>query len=166
MPEFPVNTFRRDPYQSDKFRVTWDGRAVAGITKVSALRVSTEPIRHREGGDPSATLISPGLWAYAPIVLERGVTHDTAFEEWANQCHSFGGDAAMSLKKFKKDVTLQLLDEQGTPVKAYQIYRCWVSEYQALSSLDADEPAIATERIVLQNEGWERDVSVQEPAET
>ena len=102
MPEFTVNTFRLDPYEGDKFRVKWDGRYVPGLTRVSALRVFTEPILHRESGDPSASLISPGLWHYAPIVLERGVTHDTAFEDWANQCHSLAGDKAMSSipKKF------------------------------------------------------------------
>lgn len=166
MPQFTVNTHRFDPYKNFKFHVRWDGRVVAGVSKVSALKRSTEPVTHREGGDPSTKRVSPSVWSFEPITLERGVTHDPDFEAWANLVFSTDGDAAMSLKDFRKDIIIELLNEQGTVVKAYKVYRCWVSEYEALPELDANANAVAIERIVLQNEGWERDTSVTEPEET
>ncbi len=165
MAQFTVNTHRFDPYKNFKFHVRWDGKTVAGISKVSSLSRSTEPVTHREGGDPNSSRLTPSTWSFEPITLERGVSHDPDFEDWANLIYSVEGDAAMSLKNFRKDIIIQLLNEQGTVVKAYKIYRCWISEYQALPELDAGANAVAIERIVLQNEGWERDESVTEPAE-
>ncbi len=166
MAQFVVNTHRFDPYKNFKFRVKWDGVYVAGISKVSALKRSTEPVTHREGGDPSTSRVSPSSWKFEPITLERGVTHDPAFEAWANLIYSVEGDAAISLRNFRKDIIIELLNEQGTVALAYKIYRCWVSEYQALPELDANANATAIQTLVLQNEGWERDVSVPEPTET
>lgn len=166
MPQFVVNTHRFDPYKNFKFRVKWDGRYVAGVSKVSALKRSTEPVTHREGGDPSTLRVSPSTWKFDPITLERGVTHDGEFEAWANLIYSSDGDAAISLNNFRKDITIELLNEQGTVVKAYNVYRCWVSEYQALPEVDANANAIAIESLTLQCEGWERDVAVTEPTET
>jgi phage tail-like protein len=166
MAEFTVNPSRFDPYKNMKFRIKWDGKYVAGVSKVSALKKSTEPVTHREGGDPSTSRVSPSLWKFEPITLERGVTHDPEFENWANLIYNTDGDAAISLNNFRKDLILELLNEQGVVAKAYKVYRCWVSEYQSLPELDANAHAIAIERMVLQNEGWERDVSVPEPAQT
>ena len=164
-PEFPVNVHRFDPYKNMKFRMKWDGRYVAGVSKVSALKRSTEVVTHREGGDPSTSRVSPSTWKFEPITLERGVTHDLEFEKWANLIYTTAGDKAISLKNFRKDIILELLNEQGSVAKAYKIYRCWVSEFQALPELDANAHAIAIEHMVLQNEGWERDVAVPEPPE-
>jgi phage tail-like protein len=166
MPAFTVNTHRFDPYKSFKFRVKWDGRYVAGVSKVTALKRSTEPVSHREGGDPSTPRVSPSSWKSEPVTLERGVTHDLDFEAWANLVYSTDGDAAISLRNFRKDVIIELLNEQGVKVKAYNVYRCWVSEYTTLPDLDANTNAIAIESMVLQNEGWERDEAVTEPTET
>lgn len=166
MAQFSVNTHRFDPYKNFKFRVKWDGKTVAGVSKASALKRSTEPVSHREGGDPSTTRVSPSTWKYEPITLERGVTHDPEFENWANMAHTVNGDATMSLRDFRKNITIELLNEQGVTVKAYTIYRCWVSEYEALPELDANGNAVAIEHMILQNEGWERDMSVAEPSET
>lgn len=166
MAQFSVNTHRFDPYKNMKFRLKWDGRYVAGVSKVSALKRSTEVVTHREGGDPSTSRHSPSLWKFEPITLERGLTHDVDFEAWANLIYHTDGDAAISLKNFRKDITIELLNEQGKVAKAYKIFRCWVSEYQALPELDANGHAIAIEHMVLQNEGWVRDTDVAEPAET
>jgi phage tail-like protein len=143
-----------------------DGQVVAGVSKVSALKKSTEAVTHRVGGDESHERKSPSTWKFEPITLERGVTHDPAFEAWANLIYNTDGDAAISMKNFRKDLIIQLLNEQGQVAKAYKIYRCWVSEYQALPELDANGHAIAIEHMVLQNEGWERDTDVPEPVET
>ncbi len=166
MAQFTVNAGRFDPYKNAKFRVKWDGKYVAGVSKISALKHVTEAVLHREGGDPSHTRVSPGVTRFEPITLERGVTHDPEFEKWASLVFNIEGDAAMSLKNFRKDIIIELLDEQGHVAKAYKVYRCWVSEYQALPDLDAGADVVAIEHIVLQNEGWERDVSVTEPTET
>jgi len=167
MAEFTVNPQRFDPYKNFKFRVKWDGRYVAGVSKISGLRRTTEVIHHREGGDPSSSRKSPGLTEFAPITLERGVTHDQEFEKWANKVWNFGAGlgAEVSLKNFRKDIVLELYNEAGQLVLAYKVYRCWISEYEILPDLDANANAVAIEHITLQNEGWERDTSVTEPAE-
>jgi phage tail-like protein len=167
MPQFSVNATRFDPYKNFKFRVKWDGREVAGITRVSGLRRRTDVIEHREGGDPSTSRKSPGRTKYEPITLERGVTHDSAFEDWANKVWRLGASGSeVSLKDFRKDVTIELYNEAGQLVIAYRVYRCWVSEFQALPDLDAGVSAVAIQSITLENEGWERDTAVVEPKET
>jgi phage tail-like protein len=163
---FIVNTHRFDPYKAFKFRIWWDSKVVAGVSKVSALKRSTEPVTHREGGDPSTARVSPSSWKFEPITLERGVTHDEEFEKWANLIYTTIGDAAISLKDFRKDIRIELLNEQGTVAKSYNVYRCWVSEYTAVPELDANGNAVAIESMVLQNEGWERDLAITEPTET
>jgi phage tail-like protein len=165
--EFTVNPQRFDPYKNFKFRVKWDGRYVAGVSKVGALRRSTDLVEHREGGDPSTNRKSPGRTKYEAITLERGVTHDTEFERWANKVWNFGGGpgAETSLKDFRKDIIIDLFNEAGQKVISYRVFRCWVSEYQALPDLDANANAIAIQHIKLENEGWERDLDVVEPAE-
>ena len=167
MPEFTVNPQRFDPYKNFKFRVKWDGKYVAGVSQVSPLIRRTEVIEHREGGDPSTTRKSPGRTKYEPITLERGVTHDIAFEQWANKVWNLGAGlgSEVSLKDFRKDIILELYNEAGQLVLAYKIFRCWVSEFQALPDLDANAAAVAIQYIKLENEGWERDQSVTEPVE-
>jgi phage tail-like protein len=164
--QFVVNAYRFDPYKNFKFRVRWDGKVVAGLSKVSLLKQSTEPVTHREGGDPSSARLTPSVWKFEPVTLERGVTHDLEFESWAKLIWNVEGDAVISLKNFRKDIIIELLNEQGNLAKAYKIYRCWVSEYQALPELDANAHVVAIEKLVLQNEGWERDVEVTEPNQT
>jgi phage tail-like protein len=164
MPQFSVNPHRFDPYKNFKFRVMWDGHYVAGVSRISALRRITEVVTHREGEDPSVTRRSPGQTSFEPITLERGVTHDTAFEDWANMVHRLGSE--MSLAHFRKDIIIDFFNEAGQKVLSYKVFRCWVSEYQALPDLDASANAVAIEHLTLQNEGWERDLDVQEPAET
>jgi phage tail-like protein len=167
-PEFPVNTHRFDPYKNMKFLLKFEGRPtpVAGVSKISALKRSTEVVSHRNGGDPSTSRQSPSTWKFEPITVERGVTHDPDFEAWANLIYTTQGDAAISLKNFRRNLIIELLNEQGRVAKAYKVYRCWVSEYQALPELDANGHAVAIEHMVFQNEGWERDVDVPEPTET
>lgn len=167
MAQFSVNTQRFDPYKNFKFRVRWDGRYVAGVSKVSSLKRTTEVVKHREGGDASSTRKSPGRTEYDAITLERGVTHDTEFEKWANKVWNYGSGlgAETSLKDFRKDIILELYNEAGQLAIAYKIYRCWVSEFQALPDLDANANAVAIARLKLENEGWERDYEVVEPSE-
>lgn len=166
MAQFSVNTHRFDPYKNMKFRVKWDGRYVAGVSKVSALKRSTEVVSHREGGDASTSRHSPSTWKFEPITLERGVTHDPEFEDWANKVYSVEGGSVLTLKNFRKDIIIELLNEQGVVAKVYKVFRCWVSEYQALPELDANGHAVAFEHLVIQNEGWIRDTDVPEPPET
>jgi phage tail-like protein len=167
MAQFSVNATRFDPYKNFKFRVKWDGRYVAGVSKVSALKRSTEVVEHRVGGDPSTSRKSPGRTKYEAVTLERGVTHDTEFEKWANKVWNYGSGlgAEVSLKDFRKDVILEVMNEAGQVVLAYKLYRCWVSEYQAFPDADANANAEAIQTLKLENEGWERDYEVAEPAE-
>ncbi len=167
MAQFSVNPSRFDPYKNFKFRVKWDGRYVAGISKVSALKRTTEVVKHREGGDPSSTRKSPGRTEFEAITLERGVTHDAEFEKWANKVWNFGAGlgAETSLKDFRKDLIIELYNEAGQVVIAYRVFRAWVSDFQAHADLDANANAVLIQSIKLENEGWERDTSVVEPSE-
>jgi phage tail-like protein len=167
MAQFSVNANRFDPYKNFKFRVKWDGRYVAGISKVSGLKRTTEIVEHREGGDPSTSRKSPGRTKYEAVTLERGVTHDQDFEQWANKVWNFGSGlgAEVSLKDFRKDLIVEVYNEAGQLVIAYKLFRAWVSEYQALPDLDANANAVAIQTLKLENEGWERDYQVTEPAE-
>ncbi|MGY1690611.1 phage tail protein [Geodermatophilus sp. SYSU D01105] len=167
MAQFNVNVHRFDPYKNFKFRVRWEGRNVAGISKVSALKRTTEVVEHREGGDPSTSRRGPGRTKYEAITLERGVTHDVEFEQWANKVWHYGNGLGqeMSLKDFRRDILIDLYNEAGQVVKTFKVYRCWVSEFQTLPDLDANANAVAIETIKLENEGWERDLDVPEPSE-
>jgi phage tail-like protein len=168
MVKFTTNANRVDPYKAFKFRVRLpDGDYVAGVSKVSSLKRTTEVVKHREGGDPSTSRKSPGQTEYDGITLERGVTHDIQFEQWANKVWNYGSGlgAEASLKDFRKDIIIELYNEAGQLAKAWKVYRCWVSEFQALPDLDANANAVAIETLKLENEGWERDYDVAEPAE-
>jgi phage tail-like protein len=167
MAEFTVNKDRFDPYKNFKFRLKWDGKYVLGVSKVSALKRTTEVVKHREGGDPSSSRKSPGRTEYDAITLERGVTHDKEFEQWANKIWQYGVNLGqeVSLKDFRKDMILEVYNEAGQVVIAYNIYRCWVSEFQAVPDLDANANAVAIQHIKLENEGWQRDTAVTEPTE-
>ena len=167
MAQFTVNANRIDPYKNFKFRIKWDGRYVAGVSKVSGLKRTTEVVEHSVGGDPSSPRKSPGRNKFEAITVERGVTHDTEFEKWANKIWNFGAGlgAEVSLKDFRKDIILEVYNEAGQLVLAYKVYRCWVSEYQALPDLDANANAVALQHLKLENEGWERDYEVTEPSE-
>jgi phage tail-like protein len=166
MAQFTANAQRFDPYKNFKFRIKWDGRYVAGVSKVGTLKRTTEVVKHREGGDPSTSRKSPGRTEYDAITLDRGVTHDVEFEKWANKVWQInGGQTEVSLKDFRKDMRIEMYNEAGQLAIAYNVYRCWVSEYQALPDLDANANAVAIQHIKLENEGWERDQSVTEPTE-
>jgi phage tail-like protein len=167
MAQFTVNATRFDPYKNFKFRVKWDGKYVAGVSKCSALKRTTEVVEHREGGDPSTSRKSPGRSKFEAITLERGVTHDVEFEQWANKVWNFGSGlgAEVSLKDFRKDILIEVYNEAGQLALAYKVFRCWVSEYQSLPDLDANANAVAIQHIKLENEGIERDYEVAEPSE-
>ena len=168
MAQFKVNTQRFDPYKNFKFRVKWGGKYVAGVSKVSTLKRTTEVVKHRHGGDPSSSKKSPGRTEYDAITLDRGVTHDLEFENWASKVWQLnaGLGKEVSLKDFRKDILIEFYNEAGQLAITYKVYRCWVSEYQALPDLDANANAVAIEMMKLENEGWERDVSIPEPTET
>jgi phage tail-like protein len=167
MTEFVTNPMRFDPYKNFKFRLRWDGRYVAGISKVSPLKRTTEVVKHRNGGDPSTSRKSPGRTEYEAITLERGVTHDLDFETWAGKVWQLQAalGSEVSLADFRKDVILDFYNEAGQLAISYHIFRCWVSEYQALPDLDANANVVAIQHLKLENEGWQRDVAVKEPTE-
>ena len=172
-PQFSVNTYRYAPYKNFKFRVKWDNKYVAGVNQVSALSRSTEVVRFRYGGDPSTPRPSPGQTDYHPITLRQGVTYDVAFEQWANKVWDYQNSTKspsqatqiVSLADFRKDVIIELYNEAGQKVIAYNVYNCWISEYTALSELDSLGNEFAFQTITLQHEGWQRDTSVKETAQ-
>lgn len=167
MAQFSVNANRFDPYKNFKFRIKWDGKYVAGLTKMTPLKRTTKMIEHREGGDPSTSRKSPGRTTYDAITLSSGVTHDLEFEKWSNKVWNFGAglSSEVSLKDFRKDIIIEVYNEAGQVAIAYKVYRCWVSEYVAMPDLDSNADAILIQTIKLENEGWERDEGVTEPTE-
>jgi phage tail-like protein len=169
IPQFPVNAQRFDPYKNFKFRVKFgeSPNYVAGVSKISGLKRTTEVVKHREGGDPSSSRKSPGRTEYEAVTLERGVTHDKDFEQWANKVWNFQSNlgSEVSLKDFRKNIRIEVYNEAGQLAIAYNVFRCWVSEFQALPDLDANANAVAIQHLKLENEGWERDYDVTEPTE-
>jgi phage tail-like protein len=169
MAQFTVNAQRFDPYKNFKFRVFFEGitTPVAGVSKVGMLKRTTEVVKHRDGGDPSSSRKSPGRTEYEALTLERGVTHDKDFEQWANKVWNFGSGlgSEVSLKDFRKNIMIELYNEAGQLAIRYKVFRCWVSEFQAMPDLDANANAVAIQHIKLENEGWERDAEVPEPSE-
>jgi phage tail-like protein len=167
MAQFTVNAGRFDPYKNFKFRVKWDGRYVAGVSKVGPLVRTTEVVEHREGGDASPSRKAPGRSRFDPIVLERGLTHDPEFEQWANKVWNLHGASGneVALANFRKDVVIDFFNEAGQLAISFRVYRAWPSRYQALPELDAGGNAVAVESLVLEHEGWERDHDVVEPTE-
>ena len=166
-PMFPVNAHRHDPYRTFKFQILIDGKPVAGLKKMSALKRKTEAIKWRTAGDPSKERILPGGTSYEPISLEQWLSHDPVFEAWASLVNNVEGDAAMSLKNFRKDIVINVLNLQGQVAISYKVFRAWVSDYQALPDLDAGSMnAVGIQTITLQHEGWQRDTAVAEPVES
>lgn len=169
MAQFSVNTQRFDPYKNFKFQVFWEGNTtpIAGVSKVSMLKRTTEVVKHREGGDPSSSRKSPGRTEYEAITLERGVTHDKEFEQWANKVWNYGAGLGVevSLGDFRKNIIIVLYNEAGQKAISYKVYRCWVSEFQAMADLDANANAVLIQHLKLENEGWERDNDTTEPKE-
>lgn len=167
MAEFPANPQRVDPYKNFKFRVKWDNKYVAAVSKISGLKRTTDVVEHREGGDPSTSRRSPGRTEFEAITLERGLTDDPSFEDWANLVWKLGAGlgSEVALNEFRKDIVIEFYNEAGQLVRAYKVYRCWPSEYTALPDLDANGNAIAIEQIKLENEGWERDTNVAPPTQ-
>ena len=167
MAEFAVNTQRYDPYRGFLFQVTLEGAVVAGVSKVGALSRSTEVVSHRPGNAVAHQYHSPGLTSHEPIVLERGVTFDMTFHDWANRVYSPEGLGGVSLKNFRQDILVTLMNLQGVPAISYQLRRAWVSEFQALPEFDANNMnTVGIQTITLQHEGFVRDEAVTEPSET
>lgn len=163
---FTVNINRFDPYKTFRFQIFFGTSTtpVALMSKMTGgLKRSSTVIEYPEAGN-MIILKGLGRTKYEPITLERGLTHDSDFEDWANATQVLDtGHPKQNLAALRKDIRIVLLNEQGQPVYAYKVYRCWVSEYQALPDLDAGANTIAIEHIKLENEGWERDLSVTEP---
>lgn len=167
MPQFTVNTHRFDPYRNFKFKIKVDNEYMAGLSKCSALKKTIEMTEWWDGGDLSTSRKLPGKTTYDAITLEAGVTHATEFEDWANLVNNYQGAASMSLLNFRKDfLTIDVFNLAGQVVLSYVVYRCWVSEYQALPELDVSGNAVMIQTIKLENEGWERDTAVTEPTES
>lgn len=160
MAQFSVNTHRYSPYLGFKYRIGWDNKTVAGVSKVSALKRTTEVVEYREGGDLSMAHKQPGQTKHEAITLERGITHDKEFERWANKVwfQDAGKATQMSLRDFRKDITIEVLNEAGQVVLRYHVYRCWVSEFQSMGELDASGNAVLIETLKLENEGWKKEV--------
>src|SRR5438132_6038510 len=171
MAQFSVNTSpqRFDPYKNFKFRVKFGDSPnfVAGISKVGGLKRTTERVKHREGGDPSSSRKSPGRTEYDAITLERGVSHDVEFENWAERVWSQGSGLGqeISLQDFRKDIIIEIMNESGQVAISYHVFRCWVSEFQAIPDLDANANSVAIQHIKIENEGWRKDEAVTEPTE-
>lgn len=167
MAQFVVNSYRAIPYLNYKFAVWMDGRMVAGVSKITPLKRITDPVIFRNGNDPTSQRKEPGITKFDAVTLERGITYDLEFEKWASKVWNTegAGSGTVSLKDFRKDIIIQLLNEQGTVAKSYKLYNCWVSEYQALPDLDANGNVIAIESIKIEHEGFERDDAVVEQPE-
>ncbi|MBN2411044.1 phage tail protein [candidate division KSB1 bacterium] len=145
-----------------QFRVKWDGKIIPGITKVSGLKRKTEVMVQRGGGDPNLLRRSPGVTNYKPITIQRPRSKDKEFERWANKVWNFGSGLGteVSLRDFRKDISIELVSSDGIVMMAFKVYRCWPSEYDALTDLDTEDDSPAMEVLILEHEGWERDYAI------
>ena len=167
-PLFPANINRFDPYKTYRFLVYFakSTTPVAAVSKVSGLKRSSDVIEYKEAGN-AVILKGLGRTKYEPVTLERGVTQDHDFEAWANYAQVLDhGAASTSLAHLRREIIITLLNEEAQPVLRWILHRCWVSEYQAIPDLDAGANAVAIEHIKIENEGWERDLTLAEPTET
>lgn len=168
---FETNAHRKDPYKNYKFVIKWDTEAgpqktIMGVSKISALKRTTEVVTYRSGGDNSRDHKSPGRTSYEGITCERGITHDLDFEKWAKKVHSYAGDTSMDLVGFKKNLILEVMNEKGHVALRYHLYDCWVSDFTAVPDLDANANAVAIESIKIELESWDRDTELEEPVES
>jgi len=155
-------TNRFDPYRTFRFKVKWDGQYVAGLSKMGALKRTTEMVEWREAGEDITSRKLPGKTSFQAVTLEAGLTYDTSFEDWANLVNDFSSHKITSLGEFRKNITVDMFNEAGIKVISYNLFRCWVSEYQALPDLDAGANAVAITTIKLEYEWFERDRDVNE----
>ena len=167
-PMFAANAHRYDPYRTFKFQVVIGGQTVAGLSKMGALKKTTEAVKWRAAGDPSYQRVMPGGTSFEAVTLEQGLSHDKVFEEWANAVNNVGeGDAGMSLQNYRRDVVINVMNLQGVPAITYRLLRAWVSEFQALPEFDANTMnTVGIQSIQIQHEGFLRDEGTQEPTET
>jgi phage tail-like protein len=163
---FPANAHRFDPYKNFKFRLKDGERTVLGVSKVGTLKQTTQVVTYRSGGDNTWERKSPGRTTYDAIMLERGITQDRDFERWAKQVSSWDGDPTKDLVGYKRELTLEVMNEKGQVAMRCFLHECWVSEYTAMPELDASGNAIAVESVKLELEGWSRDESTTEPDES
>jgi phage tail-like protein len=161
----PADTIASEPAPPMMYRIEWDGHEVPGITKISGLARHTETVSGRSGGSPSSPWLSPGTSGFEPLVLTRVLGSGPEFEQWANKVWNFGSGlgAEASLRDFRKDIRIVLFNALGQTVMAYNVYRCWPSDYQVIGPMEASLPSAPTEILVLRHEGWERDYTVVPP---
>jgi phage tail-like protein len=164
MARMTATTNRFDPFHNYRFRVKWDGQYVAGMTKMGALKRTTEMVEFREAGENIVSRKLPGKSSFQAVSLEAGITYDTAFEDWANLVNDFASHSITSIGEFRKNITVDVFNEAGIKALSYNLYRAWVSEYQALPDLDSSANAVAITTIKLEFEWFERDLAVHEPA--
>ncbi len=163
---FVVNSHRKEPYKNFKFQLIWDNKVVMGISKVGALKRTTEVVKHRDGANNSYDIKSPGRTSYEGITVERGITHDADFANWAVAVHTYEGDSLMDLAGYKKELILEVKNEKDQIVFRYLLHGCWVSDYTAMPDLDANANAVAIENMKIELDGWERDQDTTEPDES
>jgi phage tail-like protein len=162
MARLTPSTNRFDPYRNYRFKVKWDNIYVAGLSKMGPLKRSTEMVEWREAGENIISRKLPGKSKFEGVTLEAGVTLDTSFAEWAELVNDFTSHSLVNLKDFRKNITVDVFNESGLKVVAYNLHRCWPSEYQAMPDLDAGANAVAITTLKLELEWWERDTSVTE----
>jgi len=148
------------PFRATKFRVYFEGKSepVALVSKMTALKRTTEVVEWREGGESNTVRKLAGKTKYEPITLEQGMSLDSDFEEWADRVNKWGGtDLAQKDNEFRKELRVEVLDLDGEVVLKYKMHKCWVSEYTAVPDLDANGNAVAIKTLKIENEGWEKD---------
>jgi phage tail-like protein len=161
---FQANATRYDPYKNFKFRVKWDGAYIPGISRVSGLGMVFQAAEHREGAEPNVVHRAPGVLSYETITLERPIGPDTAFEDWAKLVTPATAGAGASHGAHLKTVRVEVLNQAGQPLLAYDVYHCWPSVYRPLPDLVEGSRPRPIESITLVHDGWERDPAVVYPA--
>jgi phage tail-like protein len=133
-------------HRRHSFRLSWDGKVVVGVDRVSPLVRLVEVITVRDGSSPGGSGHTvPGRIGTEPVTIERPAGADSAFEDWARSATDIAS---------KKDVTIEVLDRDGGVLASYRLRRCWPSEYRVVL-LGHRARAAAIEELRLENDGWE-----------
>jgi phage tail-like protein len=146
-----------DPYRKFKFLVKWNNAVVMAVHKVSSITKSIDPIDWRTGGDSNFSAKVPGLTKWEPITLERGLSADTAFQEWmvlVNKYTKAGLGADEAVHAFRKNLNIEMYSLQNELVMTINVYNAWPSKL-TIADFDAKANELAIEHMELQNEGWD-----------
>jgi len=129
-----------------RFFIEIDGVNVGYFKSMSGLASKQDVIEHRYGGDRSVRR-KPGRVSFTNLVLEMGFTTDSTLWDWRLD--------TVQGKREKRDLSVVILDHDGTEQVRYNVFRGWPVSWEG-PSLVAGAGETAVEKIELAVEDVQR----------